>query len=364
MTKTSRSLFESREAWEVDPENAFLSFVVDPKFLEMGRRVPRLDAKNPADQQIRASSVKIYQQMFRRFLRFLKQQNKTVFTVSHTDIMDFLNAGRGQDVRPGEKDVYKPLTSTIRIRYLRLLERVFQYLKREPNPARHASLDAFQAKFAGDRKAVGVDEPTVVLSDSEQEQFMAALPAPKQDLDRKMGRPQVPWLIARDRAMLSMLLGAGLTVSEVLGVELDAIGEPEADGSLPITILPEYSAGTSREHVALLRPFAVAEISDWLRIRKDLQLPIPSKLLFPTPQGKRMDKTGLYKIVKATFERAGLEKPRMGGRTLRNTYAVREVLENDSLEVVNELLGHRIMKSTELVEKVARVHRRSKPVST
>lgn len=156
--------------------------------------------------------------------------------------------------------------------------------------------------------------------------------------------------------MLSMLLGAGLTVTEVQGIEVEAIGSPHLDGSVPIVILPKYTDGTSRKHTTMLRAFAAGEVLAWLEESKQLDLPIPSELLFPMLQGKAMEKSGLYKIVKSTFARAGLDKPRMGGRTLRNTYAVREILESDSLETVNELLGHRVMKSTELIEKVAKHH--------
>lgn len=357
MLTSSRSLFASRHMWEAEPATAFTSFLLDPAFLELGRKSSRFAGKNAEEGVLRPSSINIYQHMFRRFLRFLAEKNLTVHTVSHTDLMAFLDAGRGKQVRAGERNVYKPLTSTIRVRYLRLLERVFLFLGREPNPARHVCFEIFLAKQAGDKGAIGTDEPTVVLTPEEQARFVAALPMPKLSSSSTRGRPAVPWLVDRDRALMMMVLGAGLTVNEVVGLERDAIGKPEADGSLPITILPCYTAGASREHVALLRPYAVEEVNEWLKLRQTLSLPLETNLLFPTPRGTPLDKTGLYKIVKATFVRAGLAKPRMGGRTLRNTYAVSEVLASDSLELVNELLGHRILKSTELVAKVAKQHR-------
>ncbi len=75
---------------------------------------------------------------------------------------------------------------------------------------------------------------------------------------------------------------------------------------------------------------------------------IPGPLLFPASlHGGRLGKTTVYYLAKATFERAGIEVPRLGGRTLRNSFAVRELVTGESLELVGEFLGHRKRRSTE-----------------
>ena len=75
-----------------------------------------------------------------------------------------------------------------------------------------------------------------------------------------------------------------------------------------------------------------------------------------------MDKATVYRQVKKTFERAGLEMPRQGGRTLRNTFAVRE-LEKESVELVGQLLGLERQRSTEAYLNAARRKTRSQRLS-
>lgn len=94
------------------------------------------------------------------------------------------------------------------------------------------------------------------------------------------------------------------------------------------------------------------------------KLDIPGQLLFPASlsTGKPLDKATVYRQVKKTFERAGLEMPRQGGRTLRNTFAVRE-LENESVELVGQLLGLERQRSTEAYLNAARHKARTQRLS-
>jgi integrase len=55
----------------------------------------------------------------------------------------------------------------------------------------------------------------------------------------------------------------------------------------------------------------------------------------------------VYRQTKATYERAQLPVPRRGGRTLRNSFAVRELRAGVDIERVGEFLGHRLRRSTE-----------------
>jgi site-specific recombinase XerD len=146
--------------------------------------------------------------------------------------------------------------------------------------------------------------------------------------------------------MQALMLGAGLKVSEVVGLYIRNIGETDSTGSMPIAISPAAAGGTVRPHQTQLRPFAVAEVSAWLRERR--QLRIPGELLFPaTLKGGRLDKATVYRQVKATFARAGIDVLRQGGRTLRNSFAVRELRAGGSIELVGEFMGHRKRRSTE-----------------
>jgi site-specific recombinase XerD len=312
------SLFDRPEVWRAEPQKAFDSFVVSPRFQELSRRKQKQDLMGEplSPPPLRASSARVYQAMFAKFLRWIGTQHIGLFDVSSDDLIAFLQQATGK--------------SLIRLRYLRMLERVYQHLGLNPNPAQHASFVLLQI---GGRAHVGRNDDKTTLTDAQQAAFMRALPEPSN------------WKRRRDRAMQAMMLGAGLKVSEVVGIYLENLGEKEPTGSIPITIKPASAGGTVREHRTQLRPFAVAEVVAWLRERHELRIPGP--LLFPASrQGGRVDPATVYRQTKATFARAGIAVPRKGGRTLRNAFAIRE-LQTESIEHVGELLGHRQRRSTE-----------------
>ena len=124
------------------------------------------------------------------------------------------------------------------------------------------------------------------------------------------------------------------------------VGDTDSTGSMPISVSPASAGGTVRPHQTQLRPFAVPEVVAWIRERRTLR--IPGELLFPaTLDGGRLDKATVYRQVKATFARAGIEVSRQGGRTLRNSFAARELKAGGAIELVGEFMGHRRRRSTE-----------------
>lgn len=332
------SLFDNAQIWRNDPLVAFEAFILSPEFQLLGRR--KIHAPDPSDiKPMRPSSAKIYTLMFGKFLRWLGEEQIPLLDVSSENIMAFLEHGSSEG--PDSGAIRKDLNSSIRIRYLRIFERVFQHLNVHPNPARHVAFDIYKS---GDQKLKGADLDKVAMTDAEHAAFMAALPvAPPPDPGQVSTRG---WKRRRDRAMQAMMLGAGLKVSEVIGIGVESIGVIDASACVPITVTPSKTAGTSRLHQTQLRPFAVQEVLAWQIERIALQ--IPGNLLFPaTLQGGILDKATLYRQVKATFARAGIPVQRLGGRTLRNTFAVRELKAGASIELVGEFMGHRKRKSTE-----------------
>ncbi len=331
------SLFDNVDTWKADPLEAFRAFVLSPEFQLLGRRKAAIGDATPPP--MRLSSARIYILMFGKFLRWLRSNNLDLMSISNVDILAFLEHGSEEKT---ENAVFqkKDLNSSIRIRYLRIFERVFQHLNIHPNPARHAAFDIYKS---ADRKLQGSDLEKVVMSAEEQLAFMQALP-PAKTSNTDSGH--AGWKRRRDRAMQAMMLGAGLKVSEVIGIVTDNVGTADATGCVPIAVSPASTAGTSRWHQTQLRQFAVQEVFSWKAERTRLN--IPGKLLFPANlNGGLLDKATVYRQVKATFARAEIDVQRLGGRTLRNSFAVRELSSGSSIELVGEFLGHRKRKSTE-----------------
>lgn len=354
------SLFDSKKYWESDPRKAFGAFVASEEFVRLGRRRRSSESDATADRPLRPSSQRIYQTMFNHFANWLDNEGVKFGDVANEHIAAFLDQpaddpeGEGLTVR---------LASKIRLVYVRILERIFTHLKVEPNPASMVVLDKNKSF------KLGKEDGKSFLSSDETVSFMANLPVVRpfdKDLD-----VDPTWKKRRNRAMLAMLIGAGLKVSEVIAIEAASIDPVNSDGSMPLNLKSWESAGTSRPHRAMLRPFAVKEVLAW---KKELDhLKIPGKLMFPAnlvPKKRKnnrpvnqLDHATVYRIVKEVFVAAGIDVARMGGRTLRNTFAIHE-LETQPAELVNEFLGHRQPRSTQrympYTSKASKLKRRAK----
>lgn len=320
-TDTTKPMFAARGIWESDPVKAFDAFVASVEFARMTRRLAD-GCPESAIPALRPQSRQIYHAMFRRFHGWMVDQGIMLSAMTPQAVERFLQSRN----RKGQ-----PMQSAIRMRYLRMLERVFSHLGFDPNPAARVAQEAFRNETAGK------DQPKAWLSEAEQAAFLAALPNPEN------------WKARRDRAMLCMLLGAGLTVDQVSRLKTNEVGARDEMGEVPITVSPPADTrGLRREHRTILRAFAAREVLAWKDER--VEAGIAGPFLFPsTLAGKQINKTTIFLIVKGNFKRAQLDPGRYGGRTLRNSFAVRELqadgVSRASVQLIGEQLGLHLRRS-------------------
>lgn len=321
---STRDMFGNAEVWRRDPVKTFNAFVTSIEFVELGDRGQQQKGRESKGRSgaplkpLRPQSVKIYQAMFGRFLKWCQEHNKPAINdLTDRDIYSFLHSMNARQ---------RPMASAIRVKYLRLLERVYVHMGVQSNPASLAAQKAF------DNKDAGKDKPKAWLVQSDEAAFMAALP------DRGTWRSQ------RDRAILAVMIGAGLKVDEVVGLKLDDVGELNDAGELELQIRGTAD-GFRRDHCAIVRAFAVPDVIAWMKVRRSLfEKRADARFLFTTnSDGKGMHPSMVYRKVKEAFERAGLAPDRLGGRTLRNTFAIRELRQGgvtqDNVSMLTDLLG-------------------------
>lgn len=210
----------------------------------------------------------------------------------------------------------------------RMLERVFAHLDINPNPATVALVVG--------RSQYGKDAAKVALTISQQIDFMKALP----DTEYSGVPGSEGWHLRRDRAILAMLLGAGLKVSELIGLYVENVGEIDINGCVSITISPASVSGLTRWHQTQLRNFAVPIVMEWVEERKQMQL--GHKFLFPSSRKNtvKLSKVQIYRMVRETLKRANINEYHSGGGILRNSYAARELSQNtQNIELIKEYLG-------------------------
>lgn len=332
---------ESIALWDADPVAEFRRFIVSEAYLETSQR-PGSDEDGHVP--VSEESARVYIWMFNKFCRWMTAEHLRMSTLTENDLARFLKIGAG-----GQADI----ASSIRERYLRLIERCYVHLQVRPNPAQHT---LFRDKDTGAR---GKDLAMTVLTDDEISRFLAALP--RQSVKYPRGGLFNGWKRRRDRAMQLTMLFAGVTVSEVVGLQMSEIDrQPRLDGTLPIRITPMDKHETSVAHETYLKPTAVAEVLDWLTEREGMK--VPGTLAYPaSPDGEPLNKATVYRQVRKTFERAGINPDRRGGRTLRNTFAVSALQEGMDRHDLQEILGLAEDRSTEPYVKKAIKKNEAKP---
>ncbi len=144
----------------------------------------------------------------------------------------------------------------------------------------------------------------------------------------------------RDRAMIEMLYGGGLRVSELVGLRMEDYIETES--LLRVT--------GKREKVRML-PLP-AQTHDILRLylseaRPSFLKPAATSFVFLSSRGRSISRSGVFRILRKYAALAGIEKV-IGPHTLRHTYAVHLVKNGADLRSVQELLGHASIMTTEV----------------
>jgi integrase/recombinase XerD len=310
-------------SWDDNPTKAFEKFVVSLDFAETAKRLPA-DGKF---KTVSKQSVATYAYMFGAFCNWIADQGIRFSAVDQTDLKRFINRA-DEDKRV--------INSKIAYRYLRLLDRCYQHLEVDPNPAREAILATDQAEFMR-------DAPTRALSEDQLRRFFDALPSAPERLRRVT--PFDGWKRRRDRAMQVVIALAGLRVAEAIGLLLTEVGQQtDIDGAIELTLTPGEKHETSHEHVTVLPREGAAELQAWLRERATMG--IPGDFVFPAnTEGRKMIKKTVYMQVRATFERAGIDLSRAGGRTLRNTFAQRKLAEGTTPDELKDTLGVALERS-------------------
>ena len=150
----------------------------------------------------------------------------------------------------------------------------------------------------------------------------------------------------RDRAMLEALYGAGLRISELVGLDVDDVDLEE--GSVRVL------GKGSRERVVPVGRYAIAALEGYLvRGRPTLARPRTRGALFLNQRGGRLTRQGCTNIVKAMARRAGIRK-RVTPHMLRHSFATHLLEGGADVRVVQELLGHASVASTQIYTLVTK----------
>jgi len=180
----------------------------------------------------------------------------------------------------------------------------------------------------------------------EHVQALLSSPNPREDL------------YLRDRAFLELLYATGLRVSEIVGLDQEHI-------NLKLGYVRCLGKGRKERIVPVGRP-AVEAVDDYKEgLRPRLVAERQTSALFLSRTGRRLDRTNMWRLVRKYAARAGLERD-VSPHTMRHSFATHLLAGGADLRVVQELLGHADVTTTQVYTHVdetqlRQVHRKYHP---
>lgn len=148
----------------------------------------------------------------------------------------------------------------------------------------------------------------------------------------------------RDRAMLELLYGSGLRISELTGLDVDDVDRVER--------LVHVRGKGSKDRVVPFGAVAATALDQWL-VRGRPSLATGVAAVFVNTRGGRLTRQGVWKIVKEHADRVGLNHD-VSPHTLRHSFATHLLDGGADVRAVQELLGHANVTTTQIYTLVSR----------
>jgi integrase/recombinase XerD len=150
----------------------------------------------------------------------------------------------------------------------------------------------------------------------------------------------------RDRTMLEVLYATGLRVSELVNLKHNQV-------NLNQGVIRIVGKG-NRERLIPLGEESVRWLAEFTRgARTEILLERQTDYLFPTRRGDRMTRQAFWHIIKRYARKAGVQKE-LSPHTLRHAFATHLLNHGADLRVVQMLLGHSDLSTTQIYTHVAR----------
>ncbi|USG06087.1 site-specific tyrosine recombinase XerD [Latilactobacillus sakei] len=257
-----------------------------------------------------------YRQDLKQYQQFLVSQKLTSFTEDRFIVLGFLQA---------QTTAQKAQSSITRS--ISTLRKFYQYLAREGRIQKDPMLQI-------DSPKQGRHLPAVLSSE---------------EIERLLKTPDTSTPLGlRDRAILEVLYATGLRVSELVHLKL-------TDLHLSLGLIQTLGKG-DKERIIPIGDVAVDWINEYLeRSRNRLTKGKDSPYLFVNFHGNGLTRQGIWKNLKAIVQAAGIDKG-VTPHTLRHSFAT-VLLENGAdLRIVQELLGHSDISTTQIYTHISKKH--------
>ncbi len=260
------------------------------------------------------NTLSSYRADLAQFSVWLDTRKKTLEGIEPVDIHDYL------------RDFSRRAKSTSQRRLIASLRRFYRHL---------LAIGAIQAD-----PTLNIEPPPrpdrfpKILSEAQVEALLAA-----PDVDTPLG--------LRDRAMLETLYATGLRVSELTALKLFEVGLNEG-------VVRVFGKG-SKERLVPLGQVALEWIERYLKeARPQLLAGRNCDAVFVTRRAAGLSRQMFWHLIKRHAAQAGIDPARISPHTLRHAFATHLINHGADLRVVQLLLGHADISTTQVYTHVAR----------
>lgn len=260
------------------------------------------------EKSLSKSSVEAYMFDLRKLMEYVGTRDLELTDVKHEDLLDFIACLHGLGISPRSQ---ARIISGIRSFYKYLL--IEEYIEQDPcelielpNLGRH------------------IPE---VLSVDEIDRIVNAIDDSKDEAQR-------------DRAIIEVLYGCGLRVSELVNLKLTDISWKEE--------FVRVIGKGNKQRLAPISTRALKQIEYYLPFRSSIDVKKGEEdYLFISKRGKHLSRITVFHIVKVLSERAGITKD-ISPHTFRHSFATHLLERGANLRAIQVMLGHESISTTEI----------------
>jgi len=258
-----------------------------------------------------SSTVSSYRSDLTQFFKYLSIDKLSPLAVNPSDILSFIGVDGSLSAR----------TSSRRLSSIR---RYYRYLKRE---------------------SLITTDPSGDLESPKPGRLLPKIVS-ELDVERLLAAPDISSVLGcRDRTMLEVLYATGLRVSELVNVETAQI-------NLRQGVIRVLGKG-GKERLVPMGEEALEWVRNYLfHSRESIVGDKTTRALFPTSRGNSMTRQAFWYRVKKYAQHAGISKS-LSPHTLRHAFATHLLNHGADLRVVQMLLGHSDISTTQIYTHVA-----------
>ena len=293
------------------------------KGAELARWVDEFISYVSYEKGLAKNSIESYRRDLGLWRSFCESEGVDPAAPTAEDMTSYLEA-----LRSGRAPASKPFAPSSVARALVSLRGLYRFLVRE-------------GRVAAD--------PTAKIGSPKQPRSIPKA-IPLADVERILMLPPDTPLGIRDRAILETLYGVGLRISELTALDVDDV---DLEGG---TVLVRSGKGSKARRVPIGRQAVQALFAYTRSVRPELVARARTRAaggaLFLNARGGRLSRQGCWKILKRYAERSGVGD-KVSPHTLRHSFATHMLDAGADIRVVQELLGHASLATTQVYTLVS-----------